>query len=148
MVEVAAIGRERRPSREHAADEHVEGVDDRNAEHEMRGRYLSGAEDREHREHRSEEHDAGGAKKEARRMEVEEQEPSYRAGEREAHPCDERLRDLRKERETSKRDRRDRRDSRRETIQTVDEVQRVIHANDPEHRERDRDGERELDQTI
>src|SRR6266850_2955521 len=148
MVEVAAVRRERRLSREDPADEHVEGVDDRDAEHEERGRDLGGPEDREDREHRPEEHDAGGAKKQTRGMEVEEQETRDRAGERETHPRDERLGDLREKREPSEGERSDRGDTGGETVQAVDEVERVIHPDDPQHREGDRDGERQLDQAI
>src|SRR6266550_6008275 len=135
VVEVAAIGREGGLPGDDAANENVEGVDDRDAEHEKRGRDLGGAEDRQDRKHRAEEDDAGGSKEETGWMEIEEKESRDRAGERETHPRDERLGYLRQKRETSKRQRRDGRDARRETIQAVDEVERVIHADDPEHRE-------------
>ena len=148
VVEMPAIGGERRLSREEAADEHVEGVDDRNAEHEKGRRDLRRSEDRKDREHRPEEHDAGRAEKEPRRMEVEEQEPCDRPGEREAHPRDERLGDLRQKRETSEGQRRDRGDTCGKAVETIDEVERVIHPDDPEHRERDGNGKRKLDETI
>jgi hypothetical protein len=81
-------------------------------------------------------------------MKVEEQESGNGAGEREAHPRDERLRDLRKKRETSEGQRRDRGDTCRKSVETVDKVERVVHADDPQHREGDGDRERELDQAI
>ena len=74
-------------------------------------------------------------------MEVEEQEPGDRARQRETHPRDEWLRDLRKESESSECDRGDSRNAGREPVKTVDEVQRVVHTHDPQHRERDGDGE-------
>src|SRR2546427_7335484 len=100
MVEVASVGRERRMPGEDPADQDIEGVDDRDAEDEKRGRDFGRPEDREHREHRADEHDAGRAQKETRGVEVEEQEPGDRARERETHPRDEWLRDLRKESES------------------------------------------------
>ena len=81
-------------------------------------------------------------------MEVEEEESCDRASEGEGHPRDERLRDLRQERETAERKRGDSGDAGRETIEPVDEVECDVHADDPEHRERDGDGERELDHAI
>ena len=81
-------------------------------------------------------------------MEVEQEEAERRAGERERHPRDERLGYLRQERDRPERCRGDRRDTGREAIETVDEVQRDVHADDPEERERDGDGERELDESA
>src|SRR6266550_3658979 len=148
MVEMSAVGCEGRLSREDATNENVERVDDRNAEHEECGGDLRGAEDRQDRQHRSEEHDAGGPEKQSRRMEVEEQETSDRASEREPHPRDERLGDLREKREASEGERGDRCDTGGETVQTVDEVECVVHPDDPQHRERDGGGERQLNQAI
>src|SRR2546430_2548352 len=148
MVEMSAVWCEGRLSRQDATNQNVERVDDGNAEHEERGGDLGGAEDRKDRQHRSEEHDAGGPEKQSRRMEVEEQETSDRASEREPHPRDERLGDLREKRQASEGERGDRGDTGGETVQTVDEVECVVHPDDPQHRERDGDGERELDQPI
>src|SRR5437899_7541126 len=147
-MEVPAVGGERWLARDHPANEDVEGVDERHAEDEKSRGDLGGAEDRQHREHRAEEGDAGRSEEELRGMEVEEEEPRDRAREREGHPRDERLRDLRQERQTAKRERGDGSDARRKTVKPVDEVERDVHADDPEHRERDGDRERELDQAI
>src|SRR2546426_12448055 len=116
MVEMPAIGRERRLSREKATDKNVERVDDRNAEHEKRGRDLRRPEDRKDREHRPKEHYAGRAEKEPGRMEVEEQEPGDRSGERETHPRDEWLGDLRKKRKALQLERQNRGDSGGSTV--------------------------------
>src|SRR5256712_8693047 len=94
VMEMPAIGGERRLTRDHPANEHVEGVDDRHAEDEKGRGDLRGAEDRQHREHRAEEGNARRAEEELRGMEVEEKESRDRARQREGHPRDEGLRNL------------------------------------------------------
>ncbi|OLD10913.1 MAG: hypothetical protein AUJ06_01295 [Chloroflexi bacterium 13_1_40CM_3_70_6] len=148
VMEVAAIRRERWLSREHPADQHVEGVNDRDPEHEQRRGDLGRAEDRENGEHRAEERDPGRAEEEPRGMEVEQQEPADRAGEREGHPRDERLGDLGQEREATERQRGDGGDPGGEPIKPVHEIERDVHANNPEHRERHGNGIRELQEAI
>ena len=79
-------------------------------------------------------------------MEVEEQEPDRRAGQRERHPRDERLRYLWQERNRPERRRGDGGDTGGETVESVDEVERYVHADDPETGEGDREREAKLDE--
>src|SRR4029077_11437218 len=118
------------------------------AEHEKSSRDLGGSEDREDREHRAEEHHTRSPEEETRWMEVEEQETRDCSGQRETHPRDERLGDLRQKREASERERRDRGDAGGKNIQGGGEVEGLVHPDDPQHRERDGGRERELDQPI
>jgi len=148
VVEVAAIRREWRQALRHAPHDDVEGVDDRYAEDEQGRGDLRGAEDRQHRKHRPDEGHAGRAEKETRRMEVEQQEATGRARERERHPRDERFVDLRQQRQGTQREGGDRRDPGRQSIEPVDEVERDVHPHDPEDGECDRDDPGDLDQPI
>ena len=147
-MEVAAVRRERRFSADEAPDDHVEGVDDRHAEHEQDGGDLCRTEDREHREHRAHERHPGGPEEQLRRVEVEDQKAADRAGEREVHPRDERLVHGGQERRRAEGHRGDPGHAGREAIQAIDEVQRVVHADDPKDGEADPDRRGKRDQAV
>src|SRR5438045_2243229 len=79
----------------------------------------------------------GPARGEPAGMQVEPQDPDRRAGQRQRQPRDEGLRYLWQERARPERRRRDRSDAGGETVKSVDEVERDVHADDPETREGD-----------
>ena len=91
VVDVAAIGGERRRPVGQPPDDDPERVDDRDAEHEQGDRDLGRPEDRQDRQGVADEHDPARPDEDRGRVEVPAQEPEQRPGQDEAEQGDERL---------------------------------------------------------
>ena len=139
VVEVAAIGAERRSAGRDAADDDPERVDDRHAEHEQCQRDLGRAQDRQHGQRIAHGEDPGRADEDACRMEVVRQEaraatPASSAHSSATHWLDRRV----DERDDAQRRHGDEGDAGQQPVEAVDEVDAVEHAHDPERRRRHR----------
>ena len=91
VMDVRAVGRERRAAVRDPADDDPERVDDRDAQHEQRDRDLGRPEDGEHGQGEADELDAAGPGEDRGGVEVPAQEPEQRPGQREAEHRDQRL---------------------------------------------------------
>src|ERR1035437_3436753 len=134
MVDVAAIGGERRPASREAADDDPEGVDYRNAENKQRDGDFGGAQDRQHRQAVTHEHDPARARENRSGVEVPAQKARQRSGKDETEQGNVRLGWFAGEADDPQGQSRNQSDAGRKPIQAVDEVDAVDHADDPDQR--------------
>jgi hypothetical protein len=149
VVEVAAVGRVDRTVVLQAPGDHERGVHDRHGQDEQRqqeddGRSgLEQALDGHRREDEAQAEGAGVAHEDPGREEVVAQEPEARAGHDRRQDRGVRL--SQREREDRVRDACDSADARGEAVHPVEEVDHVHHRDDEDHRERDADPRRDVE---
>ena len=151
VVDVPAVGGERRPAGQQSADDDPERIDDRDAEHQQGHGHLGRAQDGERRQREAEEHHAARAGEDRGRMEVPAQEAGEGACEHEAQDRDEQLAidpHLPANADQAEGDRGDQPDARRKAVEPVDEVDAVDHADDPDDRDNGRQQAADVDRAA